>query len=107
MAVSLTIDIGEVLKSDLVLNALSNFFKIDRQETVTRIFSLPPKKVAENLAEATAPTHVQFINPDDDRTSKVCRKVIDGKHIWPIGSDAIVIPPLHHRCRSSLSFIRV
>jgi len=55
---------------------------------------------------ATKPTHVEFINPDDARTSQPCRKVIDGVHIWKIGDPDIKVPPLHYNCRSSLAFIK-
>lgn len=55
---------------------------------------------------ATKPTHVEFINPDDAATSKPCRAILKGKHVWLIGDPDIKLPPIHWNCRSSLAFIK-
>jgi len=108
MAVTLTIDIDQVLSSRSVLDALGSFFgTTTKDETVSFIDSLKPGQLFGKIQESTRPTHIRFINPDDSKTSKVCRAVIDGTHVWPIDSDSIIVPPLHVNCRSSLAPFRL
>lgn len=108
MAVTLTIDIDQVLSSRLVMDALGSLFGTDtKAETVSFIDTLKPGQLFNRVQESTQPTHVRFINPDDSKTSKVCRAVIDGTHVWPIGSNSIQVPPLHVNCRSILAPFRL
>ena len=65
------------------------------------------KQKRDIFANSTRPTHVEFINPDDSRTSKICQKVLRGKHIWRIGDPDIQIAPLHWSCRSSNILFRM
>ena len=104
MAVSLSIDINKLLESKQLLNLISRFFNVDSEDgTIKKIKKLPNKKIIEAISKSTKPTHVEFINPDDDRTSDICKSLV-GK-VWKIGNPNIKVPPLHFNCRSSLSYI--
>lgn len=112
MAVSLTIDPKKLLGSQLVTGLLADAIGVKATSNKARVAAVASfikgksnKQLIETIGDATKPTHVEFINPDDARTSDVCQAVLSGKHVWKIGDPNIKVPPLHFTCRSYLSFI--
>jgi hypothetical protein len=114
VAVSLSIDTKKIVGSQLLTGLIADAIGVDARSNKERVAAVAqfingkkPSQLAKIVQEQTRPTHVEFINPDDDRTSAVCQKVLSGKHVWKIGDPNIQVPPLHFNCRSSLSFIRI
>lgn len=114
MAVSFKLDfnligrslaLASIIGDSLGLTGLSG--KALSSAIIGRTKGKTDKQKRDIFQVASKPTHVEFINPDDAKTSDTCQAVLRGKHVWPIGDPDIQIPPLHYNCRSSLAFIKL
>ncbi len=113
MAVSFKLDfnligrsaaLASIIGESLGLTGLSG--KALSSAIFTRTKGKSDKEKRDIFTTSTRPTHVEFINPDDAKTSETCQAVLRGKHIWLIGDSDIKIAPLHWFCRSSNIFFR-